>query len=73
MKSRIWLYSYAICQLVKSHVKQTCSWWINDAFNERGGKEVTAEREEGSHRAKPFERGFQKFGTAPIFQKQNGD
>lgn len=42
-------------------------------LQQKGGKEVTAEREEGSHRAKPFRRGFQKFGTAPIFQKQNDD
>jgi len=43
---------FMCCQLVKSHVKQTCSRWINDSFNERGGKEVTVERKEESQRTK---------------------
>lgn len=45
-------------------------------FSTKGenGKEMTAEREEGSRRGREtLRRGFRKSGTAPIFQKQNGD
>lgn len=35
-------------------MKDACSRWIGDPFDERGEEEVTAEWQEGRHRAKPF-------------------